>query len=82
MSLYIYWSELNSNFLPDRFPYDTWAEFTHKVYPYLLAGLVVEVLANSSIAIAVSYELLHGRSGIRQYVRIHCFNSPWTLTNW
>jgi len=48
------------------FPYRTWAEFTPHAYPYLLAGLVVEVLANSAIAIAVSYELSHGRSGIRQ----------------
>jgi len=48
------------------FPYNTWASFLPHAYGCLLAGLAIEVVVNSIITVAVSYELLHGRSGMQQ----------------
>jgi hypothetical protein len=49
-----------------RFTYNTWASFLPHAHGYLLAGVAIEVVVDSVITVAVSYELLQGRSGMQQ----------------
>jgi hypothetical protein len=50
------------------FPYPSWLDFRTHAYPYILAGLSLGVVVDCLITLAVSRQLIKGRTGISEYV--------------
>ena len=53
-------------------PYDDWTAFRVHAFPFIIAGLSLGVVVDCLITYSVSYQLVKGRSGVRQYVK--CFS--------